>query len=363
MGKYQYLWIIGFLLLYACQKEVSDSIDYVKLLNRQPDSEISVITCDKPWEKELSFPTIISLPDKYIMYYITYNGLSSRCFCTCYAESSDGIHWIKPELGLVEFEGNKNNNIISLDFEGISVEYHQGVFYLLSYAVDFKTYLYKSLDGVIFTKVESFDIPYCCDSQNQILWDPASRNYKIYLRSWYKSKNKNIKYNHTDSLYRAVSLLEINNPEVARLLTNDDPFWRWGISSGIPPALSDELPIIMQNTSNEDYDIYNSCVHIYQDGTFIAYPILYWHLPEPPQGGSSYNDGYTRLGMWYSQDGKNFNITTNDYFNFGGIYFEFALGHIETKEEIMHYYVKFSKTHGDTYWDNKSEIIARIHYK
>jgi hypothetical protein len=29
----------------------------------------------------------------------------------CYAESDDGVHWVKPELGLVEFNGSKNNNI------------------------------------------------------------------------------------------------------------------------------------------------------------------------------------------------------------------------------------------------------------
>ncbi|MEX2581529.1 MAG: hypothetical protein WD342_20905 [Verrucomicrobiales bacterium] len=30
----------------------------------------------------------------------------------CYAESSDGIHWQRPELGLVEFKGSKRNNIL-----------------------------------------------------------------------------------------------------------------------------------------------------------------------------------------------------------------------------------------------------------
>ncbi len=30
----------------------------------------------------------------------------------CYAESKDGIHWTKPELGIVEFNGSKKNNII-----------------------------------------------------------------------------------------------------------------------------------------------------------------------------------------------------------------------------------------------------------
>jgi hypothetical protein len=29
-----------------------------------------------------------------------------------YAESEDGIHWVKPQLGLVEFNGNKKNNLL-----------------------------------------------------------------------------------------------------------------------------------------------------------------------------------------------------------------------------------------------------------
>ena len=30
----------------------------------------------------------------------------------CYAESKDGVHWSRPELGLIEFNGSKKNNII-----------------------------------------------------------------------------------------------------------------------------------------------------------------------------------------------------------------------------------------------------------
>ena len=32
----------------------------------------------------------------------------------CYAESPDGIRWIKPNLGLFEWQGSKENNIIWL---------------------------------------------------------------------------------------------------------------------------------------------------------------------------------------------------------------------------------------------------------
>ena len=35
-----------------------------------------------------------------------------REMAICYAISKDGIHWEKPALGLVEFEGSKQNNIV-----------------------------------------------------------------------------------------------------------------------------------------------------------------------------------------------------------------------------------------------------------
>ena len=37
---------------------------------------------------------------------------SGREIGLCYAVSTDGIHWEKPELGFVEFDGNKKNNIV-----------------------------------------------------------------------------------------------------------------------------------------------------------------------------------------------------------------------------------------------------------
>ncbi len=41
-----------------------------------------------------------------------YNTPDDREMAVCYATSKDGIHWVKPNLGLVDFEGNKNNNIV-----------------------------------------------------------------------------------------------------------------------------------------------------------------------------------------------------------------------------------------------------------
>ena len=54
----------------------------------------------------------------------------------CYAESDDGIHWTKPELGLVELNGNKKNNICLIDSDP----------YSLSRVNDFLTVLYEPND-------------------------------------------------------------------------------------------------------------------------------------------------------------------------------------------------------------------------
>jgi len=43
---------------------------------------------------------------------VKYRPPHNREMAICYATSKDGITWVKPELGLVEFEGNKANNIL-----------------------------------------------------------------------------------------------------------------------------------------------------------------------------------------------------------------------------------------------------------
>lgn len=45
-------------------------------------------------------------------------------FRLCYGESTDGVHWVKPNLGLYEWEGSKANNIV-MDSE---IESGGGVF-------------------------------------------------------------------------------------------------------------------------------------------------------------------------------------------------------------------------------------------
>lgn len=74
-----------------------------------------VFNFDKPWEGIYSgYVTIIKEDGYYRMYY---NGGNNSITdgekpVTCYAESNDGINWARPNLGLYDFMGSKENNII-----------------------------------------------------------------------------------------------------------------------------------------------------------------------------------------------------------------------------------------------------------
>ncbi len=75
-----------------------------------------IIEPDKPWETYncLLYGSVLHENNKFRMYYTTYNQYDqpAKSNTICYAESSDGLNWIKPALGSIEYKGSKQNNII-----------------------------------------------------------------------------------------------------------------------------------------------------------------------------------------------------------------------------------------------------------
>ena len=74
-----------------------------------------VLKRDKPWEYidyrggPFMYGTVMWDQGKLRMWYMCYGGK----FRNCYAESTDGLTWTKPELGLIDFNGSKANNLWS----------------------------------------------------------------------------------------------------------------------------------------------------------------------------------------------------------------------------------------------------------
>lgn len=88
-------------------------------LHRPTARDVSIVH-DEPWEGNISYyHTVFEDEDLYRMYYRgghsggrTSYPDANKHQVVCYAESKDGINWVKPTLGLVEFAGSKENNII-----------------------------------------------------------------------------------------------------------------------------------------------------------------------------------------------------------------------------------------------------------
>lgn len=124
-----------------------------------------------------------------------YKPKESRITSLCYAQSKDGIHFEKPSLGLIEFEGSKENNIllryahgtgIMLDrqetdrkkrFKLVTkVEYHSSRNFM---AVAF------SEDGIHFSDlIEWPEYNPAGDAHNFPFRDPCTGKYYVVTRIW-----------------------------------------------------------------------------------------------------------------------------------------------------------------------------------
>ena len=166
--------------------------------------EVSLIF-DKQWEtKAPGYVTVFQEGDIYRMYYRAtrdVEGAWEEKEFACYAESNDGIHWIRPELGLFEFQGSKKNNIIwrgvfAHNFTpfrdgnpdclfdqkykavgGVSSKY-------ITTDIDLELWALVSPDGIHWQKLSDEPLPLKgnFDSQNVIFWDSVTKEYRAYWR-------------------------------------------------------------------------------------------------------------------------------------------------------------------------------------
>jgi len=97
-----------------------DHLDHVHLELHRPRPAETVLRFDRPYEGPFSaYVTVIKDGPVYRMYYRGLGAVrqghadhSVGKEVTCYAESRDGIHFTKPDLGLYEINGSRANNVI-----------------------------------------------------------------------------------------------------------------------------------------------------------------------------------------------------------------------------------------------------------
>jgi hypothetical protein len=174
-------------------------------LHRPIPREVS-LERNKRWEGNTSgYTTVFHDGDLYRMYYRGTHTVytpgkvtSPHREVVCYAESKDGIHWTRPELGLVEFEGSTKNNILwdgvgshcftpfkdtnpdcpaEARYKAVSRGRPQGKKGI---------YVFKSSDGIHWKLIRDEPVitTGAFDSQNLAFWDSLRGEYRAYVRDF-----------------------------------------------------------------------------------------------------------------------------------------------------------------------------------
>ena len=166
-----------------------------------------VLIADKSWENIGigAYNTVMRENGKYRMWYdaTTTDRQGTELRIVCYAESLDGVNWVKPELGLIEFDGSTNNNIVAPPMSGAS---QQGASVMLDnqapqeerYKMWFKYHpnseagegrglcAMVSPDGLQWKMIDhGYPLSHgnAADSQNLPFWDEDLGKYVAFVRT------------------------------------------------------------------------------------------------------------------------------------------------------------------------------------
>jgi len=183
----------------------------VELVQHKPMPREVVLVCDAPNEGNISaYYTFLQDGDKFRSYYrgAHFDEAAKKAThreLTCYAESRDGLTWAKPSLGLFEFNGSKDNNIILYGPEGTHnfapfkdtspdckpearFKALAGGSMLVKGKKKSCLHAYQSADGIHWSKIvpNAVITDGAFDSQNIAFYDEVRGEYRAYWRYFSK---------------------------------------------------------------------------------------------------------------------------------------------------------------------------------
>jgi hypothetical protein len=169
---------------------------------------------DQPWEGNASgYPTVFKDGDIYRMVYRGHRYLldkpplrQAQSEVVCYAQSKDGIHWTRPNLGLYQWPGADQNNIIWMG----TPETHNFAPFKDSNPACSPEQRYKAIGGTVASKglwtFQSADGIHwqrlsqgpvvtkgAFDSHNTAFWDADKNQYSMYVRYFSEGKFKGLR--------------------------------------------------------------------------------------------------------------------------------------------------------------------------
>jgi hypothetical protein len=312
---------IGSRLELFVDRYLIDRLEGTKLVLHPPTPREVAIRFDAPWEGPSStYVTVLKDADRYRAYYrgssLGRDGVGER---TCYAESQDGIAWTKPMLGICEFEGSSDNNVIWDGFGChnfmVFVDARPGVPGDERYKAipsgapgrPLKRIIaLASPDGIHWRQVQEEPIitqPAMDHGADLAFWDTERGQYVAYLRGWRTRRGDkpislaNVRHAATQNVYVGEGLLY---RQILRCTSPD--FLHWS-----EPAFVDFGDTPLEHFYTNAVQPYFRAPHIY-----LSFPKRFWPervvVPEHPSPGLS--EGV----LLSSRDGVHFERTFMEAF-------------------------------------------------
>jgi hypothetical protein len=183
---------IGSRLELFVDEYLIDTMDGVTRKLHSPEPREIVMEFDRPWEGACALPIVIFQDgDIFRMFYrgLSYDEAADTYgdTLTCYAESRDGIHWERPNLGLVEYQGSKDNNFVPracVPFIDTNPNCPPEQKYKA--VADGPINVLASPDCFHWTQLNEDPVVTegLFDSINLAFWDSVRGEYRMYIRDW-----------------------------------------------------------------------------------------------------------------------------------------------------------------------------------
>ena len=247
-----------------------------------PQRRETVIIPDRPWEQLMItfWLTVRDEAGKLRMWYTCRDKENQPN--VAYAESTDGVLWTKPNLGVYEYNGSKENNLVGLqDLSGVffkdpNMPAEERYIYVSTSRPSGKPanrkmiYRFHSPDGLNWKRDDVPLIRASADTQNVVWWDEGRREYVIYLRGWTPSPPRR-------KVVR-LSLSSLKKPSDLALSGH-----------GFRQYFDNEIPTVLQCDEQDPVrtDIYNMSAQPYavDPSWYVAFPTFLRRSPETAAPG------------------------------------------------------------------------------
>jgi hypothetical protein len=155
-----------------------------------------LLKAERPWESfAIGYCRVIrTAPNQWRLWYIAFDSTyrSDADYFVCYATSSDGVHWLRPNLGIVEYNGSKDNNIIAHDDfgSGVFLDAHappdERFKCVFGQVIESSWCMFGAVspDGIRWTRKPGLLLRRNTDTDNVCFHDAAAGVYRFYIRMW-----------------------------------------------------------------------------------------------------------------------------------------------------------------------------------